>query len=91
MTTNITSDVMQDLRRLGRPPSFSGQDHDFQGFRFCLKTYMMLVSKRAEETLIVVWGTDGQLGGRGARRAAQLAVASDVTGEVRQRVDGVPR
>ena len=33
--------------------------------------------KRAEETLIV-WGTDGQLGGRGARRAAQLAVASSV-------------
>ena len=37
------------------------------------------------------WVRGFGFGERGARRAAQLAVASGVTGEVRQRVNGLLR
>eukprot|EP00975_Prorocentrum_lima_P017401 3676450-Prorocentrum_lima.AAC.1 len=45
----LDADLLQDLRRLGKPPSFHGSDPQYPDFKFGLKTYMQLVSSVAAD------------------------------------------
>ena len=44
MTEPLDADVLKDLRGLGKPPSFDGNDTDYRDFRFCFRIHMSLVS-----------------------------------------------
>ena len=37
-------EVIKDLRRLGKPPSFDGTDSEFQDVRFALRIHLSLIN-----------------------------------------------
>ena len=44
MTEPLDAELLKDLRGLGKPPSFAGNDTDYQEFRFSFRIHMSLVS-----------------------------------------------
>ena len=44
MTEPLAAQLLKDLRGLGKPPSFDGNDTDYQEFRFSLRTHVSLAS-----------------------------------------------
>ena len=44
MTEPLDAKLLKDLRGLGKPPSFDGNDAEHQDFRFSFRIHMSLVS-----------------------------------------------
>ena len=44
MAEPLDAELLKDLRGLGKPPSFDGDDSEYQDFRFSFRIYMSLVS-----------------------------------------------
>ena len=44
MTEPLDAELLNDLRGLGNPPSFDGNDAEYQDFRFSFRIHMSLVS-----------------------------------------------
>ena len=44
MTEPLDAELLKDLRGLGKPPSFGGNDAEHQDFRFSFRSYMSFVS-----------------------------------------------
>ena len=44
MTEPLDADLVKDLRGLGKPPTFDGNDTDCQDFRFVFRINMSFVS-----------------------------------------------
>ena len=44
MTELLDAELLKDLRGLGKPPSFDGNDAEYQGLRFSVRIHMSLVS-----------------------------------------------
>ena len=44
MTEPLDAELLKDLRGLGKPPSFDGNDAEYQDFRFSFRIHMSLVS-----------------------------------------------
>ena len=44
MTEPLDAELLKDLRDLGKPPSFDGNDAEYQDFRFSFRVHMNLVS-----------------------------------------------
>ena len=44
MTEPLDAELLKDLRGLGKPPSFDGNDAEYQNFRFSFRIHMSLVS-----------------------------------------------
>ena len=44
MTEPLDAEPLKDLRGLGKPPSFEGDDAEYQDFRFSFRIHMSLVS-----------------------------------------------
>ena len=40
----LDAELLKDLRGLGKPPSFDGNDSEYQGFRFSFRLHMSLVT-----------------------------------------------
>ena len=43
MTEPLDAELLKDLRGLGKPPSFDGNDAEYQDFRFSFRMHMSLV------------------------------------------------
>ena len=43
-TESLVAELLEDLRGLGKPPSFDGNDAEYQDFRFSFRIHMSLVS-----------------------------------------------
>ena len=43
-TESLDAELLKDLRGLGKPPSFDGNDAEYQDFRFSFRIHMSLVS-----------------------------------------------
>ena len=41
---SLDAELLKDLRGLGKPPSFEGNDAEYQDFRFSFRIHMSLVS-----------------------------------------------
>ena len=48
---SLDAELLKDLRGLGKPPSFDGNDAEYQDFRFCFRTHMSLVSSVSHEMM----------------------------------------
>ena len=44
MTEHLDAELLKDLKCLGKPPSFDGNDAEYQDFRFSFRIHMSLVS-----------------------------------------------
>ena len=44
MAETLDTDLLKDLRGMGKPPSFDGNDSEYQDFRFSFRIHMSLVS-----------------------------------------------
>ena len=44
MTELLDAELLKDLKGLGKPPSFDGNDAEYQDFRFSFRIYMSVVS-----------------------------------------------
>ena len=44
MAEPLDAELLKDLRGLGKPPSFDGNDSEYQDFRFSFRSHMSLVS-----------------------------------------------
>ena len=44
MAEPLDTELLKDLRGLGKPPSFDGNDSKYQDFRFSFRIHMSLVS-----------------------------------------------
>ena len=44
MAELLDTELLKDLRGLGKPPSFDGNDSEYQDFRFSSRIHMSLVS-----------------------------------------------
>ena len=44
MTKPLDAELLKDKRALGKPPSFDGNDADYQDFRLSFRIHMSLVS-----------------------------------------------
>ena len=40
MTEHLDAELLKDLRGLGKPPSFDGNDAEYQDFRFSFRIHM---------------------------------------------------
>ena len=47
----LDTELLKDLKGLGKPPSFDGNDSEYQDFRFSFRIHMSLVS-RVSHTLM---------------------------------------
>ena len=43
-TESLDADLLKDLRGLGQPPSFDGNDAEYQDFRFSFRIHISFVS-----------------------------------------------
>ena len=50
-TESLDAQLLKDLRGLGKPASFDGNDAEYQDFRFRLKIHMSLVSSVSHELM----------------------------------------
>ena len=48
---SLDAEVLKDLRGLGKPPSFDGNDAEYQDFRFSFRIHMSLVSSVPHELM----------------------------------------
>ena len=51
MTERFGADLLKDLRGLGKPPSFDGNDAEYQDFRLSFRIHMSLVSSVSHELM----------------------------------------
>ena len=50
-TESLDAGLLKDLRGLGKPPSFDGNDAEYEGFRFSFRIHMSLVSSVSHELM----------------------------------------
>ena len=50
-TESLDAELLKDLRSLGKPPSFGGNDAEYQDFRFSFRIHMSLVSAVSHEMM----------------------------------------
>ena len=50
-TESLHAELLKDLRSLGKPPSFDGNDAEYQDFRFSFRIHMGLVSSVSHELM----------------------------------------
>ena len=50
-TESLDAELLKDLTSLGKPPSFDGNDAEYQDFRFSFRTHMSLVSSVSNELM----------------------------------------
>ena len=50
-TESLDAELLKDLRGLGKPPSFGGNDAEYQDFRFSFRIHMSLVSSVSHELM----------------------------------------
>ena len=50
-TESLDAELLKDLRGLGKPPSFDGNDAEYQDFRFSFRIHMSLVSSVSHELM----------------------------------------
>ena len=67
MTEPLDAELLKDLRGLGKPPSFDGNDAEYQDVRFSFRIHMRLVSSLAT--------VDGQ-----GRAESDLLGSSEIAG-----------
>ena len=48
---SLDAELLKDLRGLGKPPSFDGNDAEYQDFRFSFRIHMSLVSSVFHEMM----------------------------------------
>ena len=48
---SLDAELLKDLRGLGKPPSFDGNDAEYQDFRFSFRIHMSLVSSVSHELM----------------------------------------
>ena len=51
MTEPLDAELRKDLRGLGKPPSFGGNDAEYQDFRFSFRIHMSLVSTVSQPSM----------------------------------------
>ena len=51
MTEPLDVELLQDVGGLGKPPSFDGNDADYQDFRFSFRIHMSLVSTVSQQSM----------------------------------------
>ena len=47
----LDAELLKDLRGLGKPPSFDGNDAEYQDYRFSFRIHMSLVSSVSHEMM----------------------------------------
>ena len=50
-TESLDAQLLKDLRGLGKPPSFDGNDAEYQDFRFSFRIHVSLVSSVSDELM----------------------------------------
>ena len=50
-TESVDAEVLKDLRGMGKPPSFDGNDAEYQDFRFSFRIHMSFVSSASPELM----------------------------------------
>ena len=50
-TESLDAELLKDLRGLGKPPSFDGNDAEHQDFRFSIRIHMSLVSTVSQQLM----------------------------------------
>ena len=50
-TESLDAELLNDLRGLGKPPSFAGNDAEYQDFRFSFRVHLSLVSSVSHELM----------------------------------------
>ena len=50
-TESLDAELLKDLGGLGKPPSFDGNDAEYQDFRFSFRIHMSLVSSVSHELM----------------------------------------
>ena len=50
-TESLDAEMLKDLRGLGKPPSFDGDDVDYQDFRFSFRMHMSFVSSVSHQLM----------------------------------------
>ena len=50
-TESLDAELLKDLRGLGKPPSFDGNDAEYQDLRFSFRIHMSLVSSVSHELM----------------------------------------
>ena len=50
-TESLDAELLKDLRGLRKPPSFDGNDAEYQDFRFSFRIHMSLVSSVSHELM----------------------------------------
>ena len=50
-TESLDAELLKDLRGLGKPPSFDGNDAEYQDFRSSFRIHMSLVSSDSHELM----------------------------------------
>ena len=48
---SLDAELLKDVRGLGKPPSFDGNDAEYQDFRFSFRIHMSLVSSVSHELM----------------------------------------
>ena len=48
MVEPLDADLLKDLRGLGKPPTFDGNDAEYQDLRFTFRIHMSLVSSPSQ-------------------------------------------
>ena len=48
MAEPLDAELLKDLRGLGKPPSFDGNDAEYHDFRFSFRIHMSLVSAASQ-------------------------------------------
>ena len=51
MAEPLDTELLKDLRGLGKPPSFNGNDSEYQDFRFSFRIHMSLVSTVSQQLM----------------------------------------
>ena len=51
MTEPLDAELLKDLRGLGKPPSFDGNDAEYQDLRFSFRVHMSLVSTVSQQLM----------------------------------------
>ena len=51
MTEPLDAELLKDLRGMGKPPSFDGNDAEYQDFPFSIRIHMSLVSTVSQQLM----------------------------------------
>ena len=55
MMESLDAELLKDLRGLGKPSSFDGNDAEYQDFRFSFRVHMSLVSTVSQPFIRSRW------------------------------------